>query len=340
MKLSRWLPWAVLAALLTLAWLAKTVTIPLIAAWILMTILLPLRTKLSSRIGKTGATLTCISLVFLTPLLLIGPVIFDLNDFKALLPGPASVDHYQHQFEGALRTLELSLPQPLASQVSQLNSSQLVEPLAGRLASFAADVLHFLGGVFGFLTALILFPVFLFFLLQGAPWLPQIRAEVPPAWQGPFDRIFPRVRELLAEYCRARFLVALAKGAVAGIILFLAGVPAAYTVGLVIGVASLLPVVGPMIGFCFLLLVAFPHQGPSGLWLAIFIYASTEILEGYVLLPRLVGRRLGIDDFAVILAVLIGGAAFGIFGMLLAIPALVIGRVFYQELLKPVLSQT
>jgi predicted PurR-regulated permease PerM len=141
----------------------------------------------------------------------------------------------------------------------------------------------------------------------------------------------------LAEYCRARLLVALAKGLIAGSVLFLFQTPAAYTLGLVVGAASLLPVVGPLLGLAFLLIVAFPFHGPLGLALAGFLYLGTEILEGYVLLPRLVGRRLGLDDFAVILTVLVGGALLGIFGMLIAIPALVVVRVIYQEILRPAL---
>ena len=170
--------------------------------------------------------------------------------------------------------------------------------------------------------------------------MPKLRGEIPSSWRPAFDRILPQVRQLLADYCRARLLVAFGKGLIAGLILSLAGLPASYTVGLVIGVASLLPIVGPMLGFAFLLLVAFPHEGLSGLWLAICTYVIAELLEGYVLLPRLVGRRLGVGDFGIILALMIGGAAFGLFGILVAIPTLVVGRVFYLELLKPVLQES
>ena len=327
-------------AVLLIGWLASPITIPLVSAWLLMALCLPWKERLRSRLGDVGATLACLAGVLLLPIIFLVPVAFDLTEFQALLPDEASLETYQDNLHSSLIHLVEHLPAPLAQPIQDLDTQKLLLPLAERMGSFTGDLLGVVGGLFGLFTALLLLPVFLFFLLQGAPWLPKLRKEIPSAWQGTFDRTLPKIRQQLAEYCRARLLVSLAKGLIAALALFLFQTPAAYTLGLVIGAASLLPVVGPLLGLAFLLIVAFPFHGPAGLALAGFLYLGTEILEGYVLLPRLVGRRLGIDDFAVILTVLVGGALLGIFGMLIAIPALVVARVLYQEILRPALHAT
>jgi len=327
-------------AVLFVGWLASPITIPLVAAWLLMTLCLPWKERWRGRLGDLGATLACLTGILLLPLFFLAPVAFDLAEFRSLLPDEASLETYQSSLHQSIGGLVAHLPAPLAEPLQDLDTQKLLLPLAEQIASVTGNLLNIIGGFFGLFTALLLLPVFLFFLLQGAPWLPKLRKEIPFAWQATFDRTLPKIRQQLAEYCRARLLVALAKGLIAGSVLFLFQTPAAYTLGLVVGAASLLPVVGPLLGLAFLLIVAFPFHGPLGLALAGFLYLGTEILEGYVLLPRLVGRRLGLDDFAVILTVLVGGALLGIFGMLIAIPALVVVRVIYQEILRPALHAT
>ena len=72
--------------------------------------------------------------------------------------------------------------------------------------------------------------------------------------------------------------------------------------------------------------------------MALSDYGVTETIEGYVLLPRLVGRELGMSDFLVILAVMGGGALMGFFGLLIAIPVVAIGIVLYDEFLRPLMQ--
>jgi predicted PurR-regulated permease PerM len=102
----------------------------------------------------------------------------------------------------------------------------------------------------------------------------------------------------------------------------------------------LLPVLGPLIGFFLLAVVGFADGGITGggfagLLTASFIYATLEVLEGYVLIPRMVGRGLGLSDFAVIVTVLAGGALMGIFGLVIAVPMVAVGRVLYAEFVRP-----
>ena len=59
-------------------------------------------------------------------------------------------------------------------------------------------------------------------------------------------------------------------------------------------------------------------------WLHIFlvlgVFVVGQMIEGYVLVPRLVGEKIGLHPLAVIFAVLAGGELFGFLGVLLALP--------------------
>ena len=127
--------------------------------------------------------------------------------------------------------------------------------------------------------------------------------------------------------------------------LSLIGLEFGLVVGLGIGVLSFIPYVGSIIGLITavgIALAQFPSWGPVGLVLGLF--ALGQILEGYVLTPRLVGNRVGLHPVWVIFALLAGGALFGFVGLLLAVPsAAVIGvltrfavaRTFHTRKFQP-----
>ncbi len=336
----------ILAAVFVIGWKARAVTAPLLAAYLLMLICLPWRQRMKKRIGGIGATLTCMLLILIAPLALVLPVLGEVDDLHAMLPSADDAEQArvwtQEKVIEPLNGFIDSLPDALGEKLRKVVSSDTVMNSGGSLGKFlpwlAGALFTFLGGALGIASGLILLPIFLFYLLEGAPWLPRLRGELPASWRGSFDRTIPKIQRLLRVYCRARVVVALLKGAIAWVILLVFGLPGAYTLGLMIGVFSLLPVVGALVSTSALLVIAVVEMGMGGLGLALLVYAVTEVLEGYVLLPKLVGRELGMSDFLVILAVLVGGALMGIFGLLIAIPAVAIGRVLYEEYGRPLMQ--
>ncbi|KAA3607944.1 MAG: AI-2E family transporter [Planctomycetota bacterium] len=356
----------VVLGVFALGWFLRTVTIPLLAAYLLTLVLLPWRLLWESKLGRTGASIAVLLLAGLIPLLLMLPAVFEVWTFTASaaeasqpaagpppavenLPAteesaqdpdspqdPEALVHWVHRMQSQLEELQAQYP-----WLSRLESSDLQSFADGLLAvlrSVLAAIAGFLGGIVGILSSLVLIPIFVFFLLVGAPWLPHLRAEVPPDWRPRFDRIMPRIEEILRTYVTSRVMVATGKGMIYLLLLGIFQIPMFYTLALIGGGLSLLPILGPAIAFLVMTGVAFADTGLWGLVVALATYLIAEILEGYVLLPRLVGRGLGFSDFAVILVVLCGGTVAGLFGFLVAMPAVAVARVLYDEYLRPVMG--
>ncbi len=337
-----WVRLAVGAAVLWLGWLLRSITVPLLASYLLCLLLVPLKTRLQPRLGATGAIIVCLSLLLVVPLVLALPTALEFDDFVALLPTQERAEGWAQELQARLDELRAELPEEVAGLLDfrEDRVREWSAALGKRLTGLGSSLAAFLGGFFGILSTLLLLPVFTFFLLQGAPWEPRARAELPPEWRASYDRVVPRILEIMRRYARARVLVALFKGLVWFALLLIGGVPGAYTLALLAGVLSLLPVFGPLLAFAGLALVSFadPTSGVGGLVYCVVAYGVAEAFEGYVLMPRLVGRGLGLGDFAVILAVMAGGVLGGIFGMLVAIPLVAIGLVLYDEFLRPVMG--
>src|SRR5262249_19972871 len=60
------------------------------------------------------------------------------------------------------------------------------------------------------------------------------------------------------------------------------------------------------------------------------VYVIVQSMEGFVLTPRILGERLELHPFVVIIGILIGGSLFGILGIILATPTIAIARVFLK----------
>lgn len=331
----------VVVAACWLLWVLRPVTAPLLGAYLLMLVFTPLHRRWRIRLGSSVAAVLCVGLLLLVPPLLALPAMWDFQHLLSEIP-ITDTGGVTSLLDEKLLAIRDALPKFVTDDFSadDINSKDAIVSVQGHLASAGHAMQSFFGGMFGIISGLLLLPIFLYFLLEGGPWLARIRAELPATWYPSFDRILPKIEEIMSLYLVSRTKVATYKGIITFIVLLLLGFPGSYALGLSLGALSLLPVLGPLIGFFLLAVVGFADGGITGggfagLLTASFIYAALEILEGYVLIPRMVGRGLGLSDFAVIVTVLAGGALMGIFGLVIAVPMVAVGRVLYAEFVRP-----
>lgn len=337
---------AIVAAVAVLVWLLRPVTVPLFLAYLLMLILMPAHKRLRRTLGATGSALLLTLLCLLAPAALLVPTAPDVGHLGAWI-ADADFEAMRDWVQARLQAVRDALPVGLQERTRAVlpEDAELAEH-AGQAANLLMRsggwLLNFFGGLMVLISTLVLLPVFLFYLLQGSPWLARLRGELPPEWLPRYDRILPRIEDVLVSFLRARLLVGAIKAVLAAAVLLALGFPGAYTLALLLGIFSILPVLGPITAFVAVGLVGLAHGGVTGgglagLGAAAALSVGLELLEGYVLLPRLVGRGLGLSDFAVVLTMLCGGTLFGFFGVLIAVPLVAILRVLYVEFLRPLM---
>jgi predicted PurR-regulated permease PerM len=182
-----------------------------------------------------------------------------------------------------------------------------------------------LGGLalFAFVVNLLLVPVVLFYLLRDWDGLVrQIDQLLPRRIYGKARAIANEINLVLAEWLRGQMLVVLIMGTYYVTALWLARLEFALPIGIITGLAVIVPYVGIIVGL-FLATAAALMQfdtfaGVLWVWLAIGI---GQALEGMAVTPLIVGKRIGLHPIAVIFALLAFGQVFGFFGVLLALPA-------------------
>ena len=143
---------------------------------------------------------------------------------------------------------------------------------------------------------------------------------------------------ILSRYIVFNILDAIVVGIVNAIFMAIVGLPYIGLVSMVVAVMNLIPTFGPVIGGAvgaFLLLLVKP-------WYAVAFIIFTLILQmvdGYILKPKLVGDSVGVSGLWVLIGVIVGGKMFGIVGILLCIPAVAILEMLYSDFLLPWLER-
>jgi predicted PurR-regulated permease PerM len=191
------------------------------------------------------------------------------------------------------------------------------------------------------LINVVLIPVVMFYLLRDWPQLIDGVDDLLPRAMQPTVRALAReIDAVLSEFLRGQGLVMIALATYYCVALKLVGLEFALPVGLVTGLLVFIPYIGYGLGLILGMLAALTQFSTPGPILAVAaVFAIGQVLEGFVLVPYLVGDRIGLHPLAVIFALMAFGQLFGFVGVLLALPLsaalLVAVRMLRKRMAQP-----
>ncbi|GAA4861006.1 AI-2E family transporter [Luteimonas vadosa] len=213
---------------------------------------------------------------------------------------------------------------------------ELVQEHWERAGGIAASVLGYVTrsgfAMIAWLVNLVLLPVVTFFFLRDWDKLVQRMASLVPR------RHIATVTELakgsdamLSGFIRGQLLVMLCLGVLYGVGLWLVGLDVGILIGIIGGLLSFVPYLGPAAVVVMGGIAALVQYGDWQHLLGVgVVFTVAQLIESYWLTPKLVGDRIGLHPVAVIFAVLAGGQLFGFLGMLLALPVAAVANVLLR----------
>ncbi|MFT3763423.1 MAG: AI-2E family transporter [Pseudoxanthomonas sp.] len=181
---------------------------------------------------------------------------------------------------------------------------------------------------------IVLLPILTFYFLRDWDKLVErVAAVIPRDHIDTVSRLARESNDVLGAFIRGQFLVMLALGVVYAAGLTLSGLNLGLLIGLIAGLISFIPYLGATTGVVLAVLAALVQAKGFDLQLMIGLAATFtvgQLLESYVLTPRIVGDKIGLHPVAVIFAVMAGGQLFGFLGMLLALPVAAVANVLLR----------
>ena len=160
------------------------------------------------------------------------------------------------------------------------------------------------------------------------------------AWVTNVTESVAEAHGVLEAFVRGQFVVMGAQALMYSFGLWLVGLNYAVLLGLMAGVAALIPYAGAVIGIGSAMIVGYFQFGldPLALGLVASVFVAGQLIESFLLTPILIGDRIGLHPVAVIFALMAGGQLAGFTGVLVALPVAAVLLVFGRRLVDAYLS--
>ena len=309
----------------------KGILLPFVLAFVLAYLLNPMVDKLESKIGRSfssGIVVGCSLFLFILVVLLLVPLAqAQITDFIGRVPLMA-----EKIWEHLKKLIVWGRPKISYQQLYQLSDST-TQTAVGVLNGLGAGLNHIISGglvIVNLLALLLITPIVLFYVLKDLPTMKEKSKNlVPERFRPTFKEFLNDLNKTLSGFLRGQASVCICLAIYYGIALGLTGINLGAIVGILTGILSFIPYVGFFTGLSISAILALAGGASLTQWgflCAIFLIGN--VLEGYILTPRLVGKRVGLHPLWILFAILAGGCLAGFLGVLVAVPvAAVIGVV-------------
>lgn len=201
---------------------------------------------------------------------------------------------------------------------------------------YAAKILSGTVGFFLAVLNLILIPVLMAYLMLDFDRMKSaIYDMLPKAHRKGIVEKLVEVEDVLKVFVKGQLMVAVIMGVLYSIGLTAAGIDMPVLVGMGAGLLNLVPYLGGIVGIvAALALSVLKFHDVFHPAMVLVVFGVVQVIEGYVLTPKIVGDRLGLHPVIVILALVVLGQLMGFVGVLLAVPIAAVLKVFIVSFLK------
>ncbi len=326
---------------------------PLAVAGILALILRPVVRLFEQRL-KLSRVAAIILLYVLVVISLVGmlayvlPLLFD-QAVAFAKKGPEIWENLRTKAGAAFPQVQDFLVHQLGEQRLQSyanNLSDQASKLVTLVLPAARDLVSRVSMIFSIGTGLAIVPVYLFFFLQTdrdpTDDLDEQLEFLPERWRGDLMFLVREFASSMEAFFRGQILIGLIMGVLLAIGFSLAGLNFGLGLGLMIGALNVIPYFGTIVGLGTAIPIAYfqPGGGLELVGVALGVFVAVQLIEGYVLTPRIMGEQTGLHPLTIIIAIFFWGVALdGLLGMVLAIPLTAFFVVFWRLARRKYLAQ-
>jgi predicted PurR-regulated permease PerM len=220
-------------------------------------------------------------------------------------------------------------------------TTEWVERLGANANAIASSVLAPAGGILtavvsggfsmaGSAIAILIVPVLAVYFLNDFDRITAgVRSFLPRRYRRVVTEYAKEIDGALSHFLRGQLTVMAIVAILYGASYALLGVRLALPIGILSGVLSFIPYLGSAFALTSgLLMSLLGGFNPAQLIGVVIAYAIVQTLEGFVIQPRVMGKSVGLPEMWVLIALFVGGEIFGFLGVLLAVPAAAVAKIF------------
>ncbi|WP_202080166.1 AI-2E family transporter [Caldalkalibacillus salinus] len=183
----------------------------------------------------------------------------------------------------------------------------------------------------GNLFSLFIIPFLVFYILNDWKMLKKaIFHTIPIRYRRHVLHILRDIDYTLGQYIRGQIIISVFVGVMTFVAYYYIGLSYALSLAIIATIANIIPYFGPFIGIIPALLIALVTNPILIVWV-IVLNTVIQIVEGNVLAPYIMGKRLNVHPVTIILVLLAGAEVGGIFGLIFAVPFYMVVKVIVMH---------
>ncbi|WP_248560182.1 AI-2E family transporter [Niallia sp. NCCP-28] len=177
-------------------------------------------------------------------------------------------------------------------------------------------------------------PFLLFYCFKDGNKFPVALSKFfPSSYRNEGLKILKETGDTLAAYIQGQVIVATFVGTLAFIGYWIIDLDYALVMAMIVAVTNIIPYVGPLIGGAPAVIIAL-FTSPTQALLVILVITVAQQIEGNVLSPLILGKRLDTHPATIIILLLVAGNLAGILGMILAVPTYAVAKTIVLNIVR------
>lgn len=331
---------AILAAFIILFFMGlDSALVPLLLSTFLAYASLPLvkilEKKGFSRLWASSTVLFVVVFITLTALIIgIPPLFEDLRE--AVVNSPQYLFAFLEKINAWLAEYGAQVPYDKESLTTFASGyfDQISSDFVQATGNFVKNSLLSVTSLIVIVLNVSLIPIFFFYVVNDCEmFLDFFKDLVPLDWRPRFEQFLNECDQILSGFIRGQLLVCAIMATIYSSGLLIVGLKFGVLIGCLTGIFTFIPYVGFTFGLSAAVITAIAHisDGGSGQLIGVLIvYGIGQIIETYVVTPRIVGNKVGLSAFEAILALIVFGNLLGFVGLFIAIPLGAIAKLVFN----------
>lgn len=219
-----------------------------------------------------------------------------------------------------------------------ISIKDITENLKAYAQTIPSNLSNGIGAIISTMTnitvTIVTVPFLLFYCFKDGERFPEALSKFFPAsYRKEGLKIIKDTSTTLAAYIQGQVIVALFVGTLALIGYLIIGLDYALVMALIVAVTNIIPYVGPLIGGAPAVIIAL-FTSPTQALLVIIVITIAQQIEGNVLSPLILGKRLDTHPATIIILLLVAGNLAGILGMILAVPTYAAAKTIVVNIIR------
>lgn len=232
---------------------------------------------------------------------------------------------------GRVQSLLAGLPSRYPRLISPTQINSMMDYVKPELANMGKHILSYslasIPGIIEIIVYVVLVPLLVFFFLKDSTLIINWLANFVPKRRRILRQVWEEVYEQIGNYVQGRIIEMVIVGLITAVAFKLLGLQYAILMGVLVGVAALIPYIGAVVSTIPIVIIALVQWGWSAHFAyLIIVYTIISLLDSNVLVPLLFSETMNLHPVAIIVAIIFFGGLWGFWGVFFAIPLATVVR--------------